>query len=110
MLFHFSYGTLLAVVWLFCSPASNLFQHDQDTWLQLALLCIVDFFGMNASAIAYQLDKTAFLMIIGYSICVYSFLVDYLVLHAPISGLELTGALLILAVTVSTAIYKFKTE
>merc|ERR1719272_903526 len=41
---------------------------------------------------------------------VYAFFVDQFYFKAPITGIDLIGALTILTVTISTAVYKFRRQ
>ena len=69
---------------------------------------LVDLVGLNSVNLAYQSDSSGFVAIIGYLSVVYSFLVDEFVFNAPISFVDVSGALFILMVTVSMVYYKLK--
>jgi len=82
--------------------------HSLNVYCGLVLMCVLDFVSLNSQNIAYQSDSSGFVAVIGYLITVYGFLADLLIFDSPITGFDLTGAVLILTVTVSVTVYKLK--
>ena len=74
----------------------------------MLLGCCIDWVGLNAMNIAYQSDTSGFISIIGYLSVFYSFLADEFIFQAPMTGLDLVGALVIAVVTVGVAVYKLR--
>lgn len=75
-------------------------------WLIFAGFC--DFVAFNLRNVAFQSDASGFIALIGYIAVFYGFLADVFVFNSTMTWTAMGGALLIIAVTVATAVYKLK--
>jgi len=74
----------------------------------LVIAGIFDWLAYNTRIIAFQTSGSGFIALIGYIAIFYGFLADVFIFNAEIKGFDLAGALLIMVVTMVSAVYKLK--
>jgi drug/metabolite transporter (DMT)-like permease len=109
---HFLFGAVIGILYLLgkymITGEAAVELHSTHTYMLILLLVLLDFCGVNAQAIAFSSDASAFVSIIGYMIVFYGYLIDQFYFHEPITGYDLLGAIIIFSVSISVAIYKLK--
>ena len=109
--YHTALGALAGLLYCFLQwllTGESIKSHSTEVYYLLALMCFIDFIGVNCMTMAFQAADSTFVAIVGYSIVVYGFLVDLFYFNQPMTGMGLTGALLIFFVTVGTSYVKMK--
>jgi len=82
-------------------------EFSSAAWMWLCLTCVCDTVTCATSVVAFQSDTSSFLSLLAYASVVYAFLVDRLLFHQSMNGVQLTCVLVIFAVTVGVALYRF---
>ena len=75
-------------------------------YLILTASAIADVIEINSMTIAYQRDSSGFVSLLGFTVVIYGFLADVFIFQESIQPLELAGAILILAATVTVSVIK----
>jgi len=82
--------------------------HSMHVYLLILAACSCDFIAFTSRNIAQQCDSSSFLAVLGYIVILYGFFADWFIFDYTPSGYDLLGALLILLVTLSVALYKLQ--
>jgi hypothetical protein len=108
----FSVGVVIGFTYLsfqYWTTGVFLTIHSAETYKWLLMLCCMDFVGVSSVTIAYANDSTGFISLMGYMTIVYGYFSDLVIFNQPVAGWDLLSALVIAGVTISVAVYKFKT-
>lgn len=79
---HALLGLIIAAIWIFIQSIIDGYIPLFYTATQFGLIvaaCIFDIIGLNSMTIAYQVDKAAFVSLVGQLNIVYAFLADYFI-------------------------------
>jgi drug/metabolite transporter (DMT)-like permease len=82
--------------------------HTFTQYCYLVVMAVIDYGALTCAFIAYQADSPSFISLLSNMTVFYSFIVDYLVFNAIVSGPQLIGALCILMAALGTAYVKMK--
>lgn len=85
-----------------------MFHYDAQVYLLMLGATLFDSLAVNALTIAFQADSAGFVALISYVNILYAFVADRVIFNETFSWVELVAALVILAVTVGTSIYKIR--
>ena len=108
MTYHGLTGVSLALIYIVVERliVGEFRMYTALQYLILTAAALTDTVCVNSMTIAYQSDSSGFVSLLGYTIVFYGFLADIVVFNEDIQGLELAGALLVLAATVVVAVIK----
>lgn len=67
---------------------------------------IIDSIGVFSFTLAYQLDSSGFISLIGYMRIIYAYLVDVLYFHTSVQMVSIVAAVVILVVAITVSILK----
>lgn len=92
----------------FCITGEGFGSYPWWIYGLLVISGICDFVAFNCRNIAFQSDSSGFIALIGYIAVFYGFLSDVFIFNASMTVMAVGGAVLIMIVTVGTAVYKLK--
>ena len=108
----FYYGLIGTICWgaitFQTGDMTNLFSYTDSQYTQLAAATGFDLVYCFANLVAFQSSSSGFVSLISYLTILYGFLCDSFFFKKTFKGAELGAIAVILAVTVSTSIYKLR--
>lgn len=102
------YGGVLLILSKRAGTSSIPFAQEAWTYKLVAACTFWEWIGFNLRNISYQKDTSGFMALIGYTTVVYGFAADIFIFKDEISQVDLFSAMLIIIVTVGTALYKLQ--
>lgn len=82
--------------------------HSGWVYVEVFFACCFDFLQLCSQNIAFQNASSGFVSVLGFISVAYGFIADELIFHQSITGMELIGATMILAVCFTTAVLKLR--